>query len=866
MDWQANWIWGREPSTTIDHGPCTQQHLRGVREGDKNRWFLFRKEVSLDNATFEGLQRATLHVSVDSRYKLWINGKHHGRGIYRCNKHNWYHDTHDITAALTRGTNAICFLVQYFGEPMSWYEMFPHGGLSNLHLGKGFLVFQLHLVIDGRETIIPSDATTLARPVDAWARTTRRPWVGLPYIEQFDARRWDPAWLDAAHDASKDDAWHPAFDLHVTTTRPRLVPCDIPRLQETPQRAGAILNVARVDPFFEEADFHEAPGGDDADPPDFFMQLAMSPFTTALDGHGEAWTRGEPVRLDLDGGPVGLVLDAGRVVSGFPRFTIDASHDGTVIDAGWSERVVVQGGFTRPEFNPFYFKHGTRYTCKAGKNEHELFHWHGYRYVQVNVYPPPGKVHGCHVTVHDWGTTLYLYPVSTGEFRCSDPRLERLHEACTWTLRNCMHDGYEDCPGREQRQWIGDAYVEVMIALACTGDTALARKLVRQGLQGQRGDGLVEMVGPGDIEIHGVTITDYSLYWIATVHELYKYTGDTSIVIDAMPGIVRVLRWFLEHVDPATGLLTDPPHWLFIDWSVNDKWGACTAANAQLCDALRRGVEMAGIAGWGAAAGGWDPAAERIADGINAWAWDEARGAYVDAVQVDLAGNVIRKSKKVSFHGNALVLLHDICPPERAATVFGNVFDRPFPEVFFASRGPVWSGVSAAVLDEEKHVIGAEPFFMHHVHQLCAKMGRHDVIMRFIEHGWVRMLDLGATTIWENWSNAGSTCHAWSATPAHDLVRHVLGVRLASTGGGTVVIAPHPCGLTRASGTVPTMKGPVRVAWNMGKDGWPLVVDWSAPPGVTVDVQPPVVAGAGAARAEPATPAPGYEHRLRFDP
>ena len=53
-------------------------------------------------------------------------------------------------------------------------------------------------------------------------------------------------------------------------------------------------------------------------------------------------------------------------------------------------------------------------------------------------------------------------------------------------MQLCMHDGYEDCPSREQRQWVGDAYVEALVNFAAFGDTApRAKRLVRQA-QSQR--------------------------------------------------------------------------------------------------------------------------------------------------------------------------------------------------------------------------------------------------------------------------------------------------------------------------------------------------------------------------------------------
>ena len=140
------------------------------------------------------------------------------------------------------------------------------------------------------------------------------------------------------------------------------------------------------------------------------------------------------------------------------------------------------------------------------------------------------------ITLKEVGVVLYLYPVRIeSEFRCSDPKLDELYQVCNWTLRNCMHDGFEDCPSREQRQWVGDAYVETMVNYTLFGDTQLVKKLIRQVAQSQRGDGITQMANPGDSEVHGLIIPDYCLYWISILYQYYWYTGDTELVVEIFP-------------------------------------------------------------------------------------------------------------------------------------------------------------------------------------------------------------------------------------------------------------------------------------------------------------------------------------------
>ncbi|MBQ7699764.1 MAG: alpha-L-rhamnosidase [Clostridia bacterium] len=116
---------------------------------------------------------------------------------------------------------------------------------------------------------------------------------------------------------------------------------------------------------------------------------------------------------------------------------------------------------------------------------------------------------------------------------------------------------------------------------------------------------------------------------------------------------------------------------------------------------------------------------------------------------------------------------------------------------------------------------------------------------------WGGMLDMGATTFWEDFNlewldNAApiddvvpegkidihgdygaycyvkfrhSLCHGWASGPCPWLSRYVLGVQVTEPGCKKVKIEPHLCGLTFAKGTYPTPYGPIEVAHYMRDDG-----------------------------------------------
>lgn len=848
-DWEADWIWLDYITPAIINNPFRGLKEIGVLDSEKNRWGLFRKQFELPKDYVKGdenkSQNATLTISVDSRYKLYLNGQYVGRGIYRCNRFNWYYDEYDVSDFLKPGENVIAVIAQYFGKNLAWYETLVEGGLARATGSKGQLIFELSINSRGKSKVVAkSDKYVRGYILHAYEHTLKQAWIGLPYLEIFDAKRFPSDWNSVDFDDS-DELWDHAKVLHMGNTWPQLVPCDIPRLEESRSYTDKIINAGKVETFFDDEDIKDSqlPG---EEPIDFFMQHAFSPIdgtkTEEFDSGFDMTKENPELSFDINADKtIGLVLDLEKVMSGFLFFEFESSSDDVLLDIGWSERLDDSKERPFPHYKPYKMKYGMQYKGKKGLNAYEMFHWYGLRYVHLNF----STSDKAEIALKTVGMNKYLYPVeSIGYFRCNDEKINKLVDACAWTLRNCMHDGYEDCPSREQRQWIGDAYVEIMVNYALFGDTALVKKLIRQVAQSQRGDGLTFMATPGDHEIHGVTIPDYCLYWIMIVYQYYEYTGDVDIIKEVYPVMIRAIRWFLSYLDEDTGLMTDIPYWIFIDWSQNDKWGMNGVLNCQLYHALKILLEMGQIIGWEGSLDEFKSYIKPIAQGINEYLWDEERGAYVDAAEIATNGDLsVRRSKKVSFHTNTLVLLYDIAPGNRIESIFKNVFEEDYSNMFVQNREPLWKDKTAFPLDEEKHVIIAEPFFMHHVNQAMGKYDRVDLIMRFVEDGWLQMLENGATTIWESWSNRASHCHAWSATPAYDLIRYVAGIKTDDMNENIVVIEPECACLEWVKAACPTRYGVLNVEWTWVVKTQHFRVKYRGPDEIQFQTIPPLISG-----------------------
>jgi alpha-L-rhamnosidase len=125
-------------------------------------------------------------------------------------------------------------------------------------------------------------------------------------------------------------------------------------------------------------------------------------------------------------------------------------------------------------------------------------------------------------------------------------------------------------------------------------------------------------------------------------------------------------------------------------------------------------------------------------------------------------------------------------------------------------------------------------WFRFYLHAAMARAGLGDRYLDMLAD-WRGMLAKGMTTWAEraegSTNSSRSDCHAWSASPNIDLFRIVLGIEPMAPGYAQVRVKPHPCSLSRASGSVPHPKGEVAVEWVKENDR--LRAEVRLPEGVT---------------------------------
>ncbi len=817
------------------------------REEGGNRFFLFRRRFQLEGEP----QGGELDLFVDGRYQLFVNGVRVGRGPARADPHHARFDRHDVGPFLRPGANAVAVLAHVYGVDTAWYEA-ARGGWQPV-FGDGALWCEARLATSKGLVEISSDTEWRCIESAAWQRDTPRVNFGLGFVEVHDARALPPEWATPDFD---DAGWDRARALVVgggapdtpfggqrVTPFPALLRREIPFLRETPCAPQRVAHAFGVAPrpelpvdrrLYEEA---RLPLPDGA--------IERSGALLAPDGPGTR-VRTQP------GCDVGLLLDFGRIHAGHPFLELEA-RGGEVLDVAFAEGVPGEwdgaaNDALRLDRTRGHGAHVFRYVARPGRQRFERFEWGAVRWLQVTVRDAPDGL-----TLHHVGSTYTRHPVEErGRFECSDPLLTRLWETGRYTLLQCMHDGWEDCPSREQRQWLGDATVELLVAQAAFGPSAnaLNRQFLRHAAESQRGDGLTQMFAPGDHRTNAILIPDWTLQWILNAELHWRYTGDLETIEEILPSIERALAWFERHRGP-NGLLAQLPHWHFIDWAAVGRRGEAATVNALLGGALRAAARLARALESERAARRYDARADELGRALAARHWDARRGVYVD--EVDPATGA--QDPRVSQHANAALVLFDLAPRERWAAMLDFVMD-PARGVFTAAPPIVPTG---GPFDPERNVVLANTFFSHFVYRALARAGRFERALADMRSRYGDMLARGATTLWESFDPTASLCHGFSATPVYQLSTEVLGVLPLAAGFRRFRVSPRPADLTFARGVFPTVLGDVEVAWERADGG--LTVDLAVPKGAQAELEPPPGFDRG---RTPRRVGPG-RHALRFE-
>ncbi len=215
MEWKANWIWDNSG------------------EQPRNQWSCFRRTFTIP-ADYES---ATLSISADTKYAVYINGELIGSGPVRGWTSEWYYDQYDVSG-LNNGENVIAVLVNHYG-------------IGTMHYieGRGGLIAQIDFSNNGQviDRMITDEGWKTANH-SGFIKETVKMSNCLPWSEIYNAGLFDNDWEQLDFDAS---AWNNAGVIGSYGMNPwkTLIPRDIPHLTNEPYFPKSVLSLKEVRPI-----------------------------------------------------------------------------------------------------------------------------------------------------------------------------------------------------------------------------------------------------------------------------------------------------------------------------------------------------------------------------------------------------------------------------------------------------------------------------------------------------------------------------------------------------------------------------------------------------------------------------------------
>jgi alpha-L-rhamnosidase len=445
------------------------------------------------------------------------------------------------------------------------------------------------------------------------------------------------------------------------------------------------------------------------------------------------------------------------------------------------------------------------YTCKGGGLEiwQPRFTFHGFRYVELIGLTNRPRSEA--VT----GIVIASDTSKTGEFACSDARINQLQSNIQWGQRGNYISIPTDCPQRDERLgWMGDAEVFIRTATYNADVAAFFSKWLVDVDDGQSAEGVFGDVSPSTGGGGAPAWGDAGVICPWTIYEVY---GDKRILERHLPAMIKWVEYLRRH---SHGFIremdrgNDYGDWLSIGADTSKEligtafFAYSTRLVSRSCQAVGRVEEAAQY--------------ERLFQEIKA-AFNQryvsgdgriqgnTQCAYAMALQFELLPDDLRPNA-------AQYLEEDIqAKGEHLSTGF--------------------LGVSYLL-------------------PVLTQWGKADTAYRLLLQetfpSWLFSVKQGATTIWERWD--GWTPEKGFQDPGMNSFNHyslgscgeylfsgIGGIRPASPGFKTILIDPViRSGLAWANTRYDSVKGPITTSWKL--DGKRLTLKVAVPGNTTATV------------------------------
>ena len=688
---------------------------------------------------------AIVHVSAVNRYRLYVNGKPVSFGPRKGDIYSYYYETLDISPFLTHGSNVIAAYVvsvssramqigqnktMSSGSIISGLEatgFILEGTIDNISISTGIADWKVRLDESKQHHHFAfNDAHGSFENVDAlkipWG------WNESPFISKD--------WISA------EKLFRPGCNYYGQIRALPLISRPFAQMEETP------IN--------------------------FLRQLrGRSDFIINFDDNGLAHI---PPNTHAS-----CILDAGVHTTAFLSTAWEGS--GAAIRFTYSESMWLQddsGRYykaCRDDINGFVIgSFDLIKTSNAGV--YEPFWFRTFRFISVDVTTAENSLA---LQLPKMRRTGYPLNIRTHIYS-SNKDIMWLWETSLRTLKNCMHETFEDCPYYEQYQYVMDSKLGMDFVYAISDDLKFPSATLWDFHSSLRPDGMISCSYPSN---ETQIIPGFSLQFIWMVERYYHHTADKAVVVFYRPTIDAILNYFDRHIGD-TGLCEGLGYWEFADWS--KEWNAChgrpdaiqhgpsTIFNLMYAWSLQLAARLMAETGRDGLSEEYNCRAQNILTRIDSLCWSDKHQMLMEAPSFN----------EFSQHAQILGVLTGLLSGKRGYNALNNMLS-------------------------DKSTISCSLPWQYYLFRALERFGMYKEMRQRLDD-FTKLQDFNFTTMPE-WGFEGSRsdCHAWSAVPLYEITATILGVRPAEDGWNKILVQPNLLGYSDCKGDVITPHGVVHI-------------------------------------------------------
>lgn len=526
-----------------------------------------------------------------------------------------------------------------------------------------------------------------------------------------------------------------------------------------------------------------------------------------------------------------LLLDVGETIVGYVSFELELEK-GQKVSLEHSETLDTEGNFLQNIIG--HNKNQTDFYVadRTGKHTFQpMFTYHGFRYVRIGGLSD--------VEAKDFKVHVIVTPkTQTGEFRCSDARLNQLMDNILRSQKGNMICIPTDCPQREKTGWTGDAQIYAPTACFEEDVEAFMRHWLADMRNEQLEDGQVPhiipyipshdyMKPPG---IEGVSAAGWSDAAVIIPWRLYEAYGDKQILLENfgmikkyMDSLKQLSSEIPEQYKDAAPEIRERQKYL---WNTGFQYGdwlmpsivisgqpifAVIQETGHIVSSLMYAITTDMMAKICAVLG--ETKLEDEYRALNANIKKAWHAEYVNEdgfIVKDYQGVYVLALKAGIFEGEERI--EAVAHLKELIRANNTLLDTGFLSVNYLL--PVLSENGEKSLANELLFADGCP-------------------------SWLYEVKMGATTMWEYWNgykedgkpDECSMNHFAFGCVGEYIYRNILGIQFVEEGYGRVRICPdYSCGLTQVSGSYDSIWGKISVEWEL-VDGEPRL-KYELPPDV----------------------------------